>query len=255
MVVYILTNMVNGKHYVGWTTKTLDKRWRRHVSDSNAPSRKRHCHHLNAAIRKYGPAAFMRHILCRPDTEARAKNLERVFIYALRSNDPKIGYNLTGGGEGYLGLVVTPEHRAAISAANLGRKHTPEERARMSAANKGRKLSLETRLKRSLAQTGKPGRKGAHFSIEARARMSASKLGRPHPHVGRPRPLKRGAPWSKARRSAYEARWGSGTTGAVTQELGRSFVGLDLAYHDLAKARIERGTRPPKTSKKRKTVV
>ena len=42
---------------------------------------------------------------------------------------------------------------------------------------------------------------------------------------------------------------GSGTTGAVAQELGRSFVGLDLAYHSLARVRIERGTRPPKQKK------
>lgn len=34
---------------------------------------------------------------------------------------------------------------------------------------------------------------------------------------------------------------GSGTTGKVAMELGRRFVGVDLAYHELSRDRIESG--------------
>lgn len=87
--------------------------------------------------------------------------------------------------------VITPGHRAAMSAGNKGKKRTPETRARMAeaarkrgvsdeiiakmrAANLGRKLSPEHRARLSDA------RKGRVFTEETRAKIGAANRGRVH---------------------------------------------------------------------------
>jgi len=77
------------------------------------------------------------------------------------------------------GVPLSPEHRAKISAANLGKHsfrlppHTPEARAKISAGRlgKGRPISAEQKAKLSLAF------KGRRLSPETKARISASRMG------------------------------------------------------------------------------
>jgi hypothetical protein len=65
--------------------------------------------------------------------------------------------NYTEGGEGTSGLVHTPETRAKIGAAKIGRKASPETRAKMSAVlightrNVGNRHPPETLAKMSVA--------------------------------------------------------------------------------------------------------
>ena len=65
--------------------------------------------------------------------------------------------NYTEGGEGTSGLVHTPETKAKIGAAKMGRKASPETRAKMSAVlfghtrNVGNRHPLETLAKMSVA--------------------------------------------------------------------------------------------------------
>jgi hypothetical protein len=66
------------------------------------------------------------------------------------------------------GVPKSPEHRAKIAAANIGKRHSEETKAKMRAAKLGKAKSLETRARMSQA------RKGMVFSDETRARMSAS---------------------------------------------------------------------------------
>ena len=50
--IYIITNDVNGKQYVGKTNRNIDKRFREHISDS----KKKRCEKrpLYNAMNKYG---------------------------------------------------------------------------------------------------------------------------------------------------------------------------------------------------------
>lgn len=79
--------------------------------------------------------------------------------------------NLTDGGDGVLGYVCTPEHRAKLSIARKGRTgwnkgipHTEETKAKIRANSKpnrgtfafGHVISVETRLKMSASHKGKP---------------------------------------------------------------------------------------------------
>ena len=80
--------------------------------------------------------------------------------------------NLTSGGGGTRGHVVSEETRAKISVANTGRAVSAEARANMSAAQTGRVLSLETRLKISARKTGEVR------SPETREKMRQANLGK-----------------------------------------------------------------------------
>src|SRR3546814_17579637 len=54
------------------------------------------------------------------------------------------GYNLTLGGEGNPGRVVTPETRAKLRLAHTGKTLSAEHRAQLSAAKMGRKKPHRT---------------------------------------------------------------------------------------------------------------
>ena len=91
-VIYLIKNLVSGKIYVGKTTCTLNSRWRRHVRDSRNPVSKLHC-----AINKYGASNFQMSILEITDTPAER---EKTWIQRLDAMNPRVGYNMTPGGDG-----------------------------------------------------------------------------------------------------------------------------------------------------------
>ena len=52
--IYLITNLVNGKKYIGCTMISLKRRWTQHLSSArkNSPMA------IHRAIRKYGPSSF-----------------------------------------------------------------------------------------------------------------------------------------------------------------------------------------------------
>jgi len=54
MIVYLITNLINNKKYVGYTQKTLDERIKTHLYKSRSKSNKHYFYLLPIAIRKYG---------------------------------------------------------------------------------------------------------------------------------------------------------------------------------------------------------
>ena len=63
--------------------------------------------------------------------------------------------NLTDGGEGQVGFIVSDETKQKIAAANIGKKVSEEARLRMSASQMGKKLSDEHKQKIGDAHRGK----------------------------------------------------------------------------------------------------
>ncbi len=87
------------KSYVGITIKTAEHRLRKHFCEARngSPS------HLNRSIRKYGESAFRVTVLAESDDRNNLEELEKLFIVFFQTRSPK-GYNLTSGGEGFIGL-------------------------------------------------------------------------------------------------------------------------------------------------------
>jgi group I intron endonuclease len=163
MVVYLVTNKVNGKRYVGWTSKSLEVRWRQHSR------RHSNCFALHNAINKYGVESFTIEVLFTVPTKELATELEIEHIKIYNTISPN-GYNLTSGGEGVagdceevrrkkslanignkhaVGAIRTPEYCKAISDRQQGRQFTDIWRQRMSDAAKERVVSQETKNKHS----------------------------------------------------------------------------------------------------------
>ena len=128
MYIYLLTNKVNGKYYVGQTKKKnlqkyfIFKRWCARVGKkTNMP--------IVKAIAKYGWDNFIVDILAIPETPEQMNDLERIWIILLNARDPEFGYNLCiGGGKGQLTLSEEwkAQLRDRMKGNSLGTKFTSE---------------------------------------------------------------------------------------------------------------------------------
>lgn len=93
--IYQITNLLNGKIYIGKTLHSIEKRWKEHCNDAY---RERNINRpLYAAIRKYGPENFKIETLEEVD-EQHLNEREVYWIEILGSF--KNGYNATLGGDG-----------------------------------------------------------------------------------------------------------------------------------------------------------
>lgn len=175
-IIYVATNTINGKRYVGQTTGPMMTRWKRHLSDALGAKRRRHP--LHDAIRKYGRDAWTVASLFEVDSLDVLNGLEAAGILALGTLHPS-GYNMRHGGGN---APVHPETRRKLADALRGRTLPAEVIAKLRATHRAREqtpaqiagLALGRAL--AIAGTGKPRFK--HTS-ESRAAMSATRRGRP----------------------------------------------------------------------------
>jgi group I intron endonuclease len=174
---YLVRNTVNGKGYVGITTQPLHSRWQRHYSNAKTGGAQA----LARAIRKYGKEAFTVKMLAEaPDWDALLV-MECAAIEAYSTFAPTgHGYNLTLGGEGALGRILSEESRQKISLGKLGQPVSPETREAVGRRHRGMPKSLEQRQKMSESQLGtKNHNYGKVFSLELRQKLSEMRQGRP----------------------------------------------------------------------------
>lgn len=161
MLIYLLTNISNGKVYIGQTTKPLTVRLRGHRSEARSLRKSQPIHH---AIAKYGWDNFTAEILEECE-EADLDMSERFWIRTYNSLAPN-GYNLDSGGSSQ--KRRSEDTKQKLRVANLGRKQTAEACERRSESLRGR-----TRTPAECAAIS-AGRKGLKPTEEARANMSAS---------------------------------------------------------------------------------
>jgi group I intron endonuclease len=169
MIIYKITNTINGRVYIGQTVMSLARRWSQHsTSKKNSP--------MYNAFRKYGAENFTIEVICSALAPEHLNALEKYFIGYYDSIIPN-GYNLTSGGNSAFtrsehtkklqsiamkGHTVSPETRAKIAASLVGRPghrlgatHTEEVRKLISDKQTGRKLSKETKARMSAAKKGR----------------------------------------------------------------------------------------------------
>lgn len=140
--VYLITNLVNGKIYVGqhYGKRTLDAYFRFNLQAAFLPSCWNKKKILYSAVRKYGPENFALTILFQPSSLRQTNRLERFLIRQLNARDPNVGYNIAEGGScgmSTLGRKLTEEHKQAVSRAHKGKPKSAETRRRMSLGKKG----------------------------------------------------------------------------------------------------------------------
>lgn len=201
-IIYMYTNKVNGKVYIGQTNQGLTGR------AGKEGSRYEHCSAFWNAIQKYGWDSFEPTILEENLSPEEANELEVYYISFFKATDKAFGYNIHKGGvdhspvseethkklsehmkerwqqpgvkEKYSQLMkekwADPEYRAKMKKAiQEGKKPTLSE--------EGRKRISEAR-KAYIAEHGTPTQGKGHTE-EARKKIAESKKGEKNPMYGK----------------------------------------------------------------------
>ena len=193
-LIYRHINKINNKSYIGLTKQEPTKRWQNGLGYNLTQPL------FFNAIKKYGWENFDHEILesnISSFEEAASREIFWIDTFHTWVKDPNcLGYNLTRGGEGTPGHIVSEETRQKISKANTGRKrsedfkqnlskrlsgagnpfygcsHTNETKQKIRSAAKGRIVSDDTKRKISKSSKGKV------VSIETRQKLSAALKGK-----------------------------------------------------------------------------
>lgn len=112
--VYIHTNKINGKKYVGQTRKTPSARWQ---NGTGYKTQK----HFWSAICKYGWDNFEHEVVASNLTQYEANMFEKILIEKLETMNPDKGYNKDSGGNN--GKIASEETRKKISLSHIGEKN------------------------------------------------------------------------------------------------------------------------------------
>lgn len=202
--IYVITNSVDGKQYVGQTTSDLAKYWKGIVYGALNGKRVERPK-LTYAIRKHGPDSFG----IEPIVSTRSKEYANQYEIETiaRLNTREIGYNICIGGEGAAGHSVTEQGKRAVAEQNRRRVHSAETRKRLSDSHLGKKQSAEwvaKRIRKGLIPWSKgkklekrsdewcrrisQGRKASPAAQDANRRLAEGRRGKPgHKHTAESR--------------------------------------------------------------------
>lgn len=181
MQVYVITNDVNDKAYVGACAIPLDRRWSGHKAWAN----KGRGYSLHNAMREHGIEKFhVTRVWSGYVTRDALHQLEKYYIRCFRTMVPN-GYNETDGGWTSISRPCSDEKRKKISQSLMGHKVSQETRDKIrnspcAIAAIGRPVSEEVRAMHRARMTGRT------VSEETRKKISET--------------LKGNIPWNKGRR-------------------------------------------------------
>lgn len=165
--VYVHTNKINGKRYVGVTSQGPEKRW--NEGKGYTPRQP----HMYNAIQKWGWDNFEHEILVSDVSVEDASLIEQTLIKEWQLQNPKYGYNAQSGG--LTSTALSDEIKEKISNANKGRKFTEEHKKKLSEVKKNQPLSdkqLEHLYQFKHANEGK------QFTEEHKQHLSEALAGR-----------------------------------------------------------------------------
>ena len=136
MYVYIVTNTINGKKYIGLSLNK--KKWFRSWYYGSGKL-------IKKAIIKYGKENFNKEIVKEFENEDDCRNFERHLIRLYNAVEDPMYYNMSPGGYGgaCLGHSVTEETRKKISLVNTGKKRSKESCDNIGNCKRGIKQSDE----------------------------------------------------------------------------------------------------------------
>ena len=148
MIIYKVTNRINGKVYIGQTKQSMQKRWSNHCCKNS------HCSILHSAIKKYGAENFTVEQIDVACTKDELDKKEIFWIGKYNSVAPN-GYNISTGGNGNRGHRPTAEtlkkRSASLKGIHQGNENPakrPEVRKKMSDSAKLRTGEKSSRGKK-----------------------------------------------------------------------------------------------------------
>ena len=183
MIIYKILNKVNGKIYVGLTTKDLSRRIAEHIKENKS--------YIQKALNKYGLESFDISVIDHAEFRDTLCEKEKYWIQQFNSKSPN-GYNLTDGGDGLINPTEETKKKIgkASSIRNKGQigwmrgltKETDKRIAKRAERMTGRTQTEESNIKRSKALAGikktkRHRQKMSHphkMSPEGRAGIAAS---------------------------------------------------------------------------------
>lgn len=192
--IYLITNIVTQKKYVGKTQRSIPIRWDEHVKTAQKNIK----YPLYSAMRKYGIGNFSISVLEECDNQI-IDEREKFFIRKLMTRTYENGYNMTEGGDGTIGFKHLPKTRIGNLNPFFGRRHSKKTKQKIKekliafnatrrrpAASKqsltpeqkaaNRQIGIEKR-KTHWTQYGHP-RTGTTHSAESRQKMKDAHLGK-----------------------------------------------------------------------------
>lgn len=95
--IYKITNVINGKIYIGKTSKTIEDRFKNHIKQAKRGDDNSYLH---SAMKKYGFENFLVEQLDVADSIEELNSKEIYWIDKLDSRNSHIGYNQAAGGDG-----------------------------------------------------------------------------------------------------------------------------------------------------------
>lgn len=138
--IYQFLNTFNGKIYIGKTIN-VKERYNAHIRVSEGGKEKYHQHFqiIHAAIAKYKNLIEF-NVIQEVSNEIEGNVCEIYWIKFFDSANPKLGYNLTLGGEGMSGRKLSEKQKNALLAYNIGRIVSKETRQKTSQSVKALNL-------------------------------------------------------------------------------------------------------------------
>lgn len=177
--IYLRTNKINGKKYVG---QVIRKHFKQRQNSWKCMTQPYAGVVINRARAKYGIDAFDFEIL--KECEDKELNYwEMYYIKELNTKTP-YGYNMTDGGEGRCGhsFPHTAETKKKISEALKGKERSEEHKKHISESKKGIKHTAEQNNKHSERMKGEKNPfYGKKHSEESKQKMSKARKGKKRP--------------------------------------------------------------------------
>lgn len=244
--IYKTTNLVNGKIYIGQTHYDRSTYFGSGVL-------------LAEAIEKYGKENFVKEYIDEACSQEELDEKEIFWIKQLNSQNRNLGYNIADGGWNCFtmtdetrekisktlkgkytgdksfrkGLVLSEEHKKAISFANTGKKRSDEVKRKISESHKGKTLSEETKRKLSDFHKGKT------LSEEHRSKISEGGKGRVYSDAQKER-LRQ----SNLNKTQLHSRTVSALCIKTNMELHFNNISEAARYFNVTRQRIKENTVP-----------
>lgn len=216
--VYMHVCKLNNKVYVGITNQAPEKRWGKNGSrylEKNKNGVYSHPAFAHALLKYSDWDNDWRHIIFDTNlSEEKAKHVEKLLIALYKTNcckynNPSYGYNLTDGGEGCTGRIVSVETKKKLREQRIGEKNPMY----------GVRLTGE-----------KNGMYGKKHSEELKQKMKIRFSGKNNPNYGKPMPDEQKIKISESRKGKYAGEnapmYGKHHSEETKKKLSESHKGL-----------------------------